>query len=168
MSHRIALTALLLVVSACATELTPEQLEAREQAKAEQVFADDPRRGEQVKNLCFASQIDSFGQTTKRAVVVREGRDHYLIETFPGCFDLDFAQGLAIDSFSNCLSKGDRIFAFDSPFGNRRHAGGQQSCLVKAIYEWDEDAGKDEDGAEEETDSEETNSEETIETAALR
>ena len=44
MSHRIALTALLLVASACATELTPEQLEAREQEKAAQVFADDPRR----------------------------------------------------------------------------------------------------------------------------
>ncbi|GAB5455021.1 MAG: hypothetical protein Hens2KO_12500 [Henriciella sp.] len=163
MSHRIALTALLLVVSACATELTPEQLEAREQKKADQVFADDPRRGEQVRNLCFASQIDSFGQTTKRAVVVREGRDHFLIETFPGCFDLDFAQGLAIDSFSSCLSKGDRILAFDTPFGNSGHSGIQQSCRVKAIYEWDEDAGE-EDSEAEDTET----SEETIETAALK
>ena len=156
MSHRIALTALLLVVSACATELTPEQLEAREQEKADQVFANDPRRGEQVRNLCFASQIDSFGQTTKRAVVVREGRDHFLIETFPGCFDLDFAQGLGIDSFGGCLSKGDRILAFDSPFGNSGHGGVQQSCLVKAIYEWDEDAGEDDGNVEEESESEET------------
>ena len=162
MSHRIALTALLLAAAGCATELTPEQLEAREQAKAAQVFADDPRRGEQVKNLCFASQIDSFGQTTKRAVVVREGRDHYLIETFPGCFDLDFAQGLAIDSFSSCLSKGDRILAFDTPFGNTGHNGVNQSCLVKAIYEWDEDAGK------EENEAEETTEEETVEVAALK
>ena len=161
MSHRIALTALLLAVSACATELTPEQLEAREQEKADQVFANDPRRGEQVRNLCFASQIDSFGQTTKRAVVVREGRDHFLIETFPGCFDLDFAQGLAIDSFSSCLSKGDRILAFDTPFGNRGHSGIQQSCRVKAIYEWDEDAGKEDSDAEEEAESEETT--ETVE-----
>lgn len=163
MSHRIALTALLLVASACATELTPEQLEAREQEKADQVFADDPRRGEQVRNLCFASQIDSFGQTTKRAVVVREGRDHFLIETFPGCFDLDYAQGLAIDSFSSCLSKGDRILAFDTPFGNSGHSGIQQSCRVKAIYEWDEDAGE-EDSEAKDTET----SEETIETAALK
>mmetsp|Transcript_33092 Transcript_33092/g.42646 ORF Transcript_33092/g.42646 Transcript_33092/m.42646 type:complete len:166 (-) Transcript_33092:325-822(-) len=165
MSHRIAFTALLLVASACATELTPEQLEARDQERAAQVFADDPRRGEQVKNLCFASQIDSFGQTTKRAVVVREGRDHFLIETFPGCFDLDYAQGLAIDSFSSCLSKGDRIIAFDSPFGNVGHRGAKQSCLIKAIYEWDEDAGKDE--ADDETE-ETTEEEETVEVAALK
>lgn len=156
MSHRIALTALLLVASACATELTPEQLEAREQQKADQVFANDPRRGEQVRNLCFASQIDGFQQTTKRAVVVREGRDHFLIETFPGCFDLDHAQGLAIDSFSSCLSKGDKILAFDSPFGNAGHSGIQQSCRVKAIYAWDEDAGKEDSDAEDKTDSEET------------
>ena len=77
LSHRIAFAAMLFVVSACATATTPEQLEAREQAKAEQVFADDPRRGEQVKRLCFASQIDGFGETTKRAVVVREGRHQY-------------------------------------------------------------------------------------------
>lgn len=163
MSHRIALTALLLVASACATELTPEQLEAREQEKADQVFADDPRRGEQVRNLCFASQIDSFGQTTKRAVVVREGRDHFLIETFPGCFDLDYAQGLAIDSFSSCLSKGDRILAFDTPFGNSGHNGIQQSCRVKAIYKWDKDAGEEDSEAEDTGDSEET-----VETAELK
>ena len=88
-----------------------------------------------------------------------------MIETFPGCFDLDFAQGLAIDSFSSCLSKGDRIIAFDTPFGNVGHSGIKQSCRVKAIYEWDEDAGKDED----ETDSEETtDEEEAVEVAALK
>lgn len=138
--HRIAFAAMLFTVSACATATTPEALEAREKAKAEAVFADDPRRGEEVSKLCFASRIDSFGETTKRAVVVREGRDHYLIETFPGCFDLDWAQALKIDSFSSCLSKGDRIIAFDNAFGHRDTAGHQQSCRVKSIYEWDKDA----------------------------
>ena len=156
MARRIALTALLLVASACATELTPEQLEAREQEKADQVFANDPRRGEQVRNLCFASQIDGFEHTTKRAVVVREGRDHFLIETFPGCFDLDHAQGLAIDAFSNCLSKGDRILVFDSPLGNSGGNGIQQSCLVKAIYAWDKDAGKEDSDVEDGSDADET------------
>ena len=145
LSHRIALAATFLIVSACATELTPEQLEAREKEKAEQVFANDPRRGEEVRRLCFASQIDGFGETTERAVVVSEGLDHYLIETFPGCFDLDWAQGLAIDSTSSCLTKGDRLFAFDTPFGNHPGSGFRQSCRVKAIYEWDRDAGKDDD-----------------------
>ena len=96
--------------------------------------------------------------TTKRAVVVREGGDRYLVETFPGCFDLDWAQSLAIDSFGACLTKGDRILAFDSVFPNDRHVGGQQSCRVKAIYEWDRDAVAD-DGVTEDEGSEEIETE---------
>lgn len=151
LTHRIAFAAMLLTVTACATATTPEALEARERAKAEAVFADDPRRGDEIKKLCFASQIDSFGETTKRAVVVREGRDHYLIETFPGCFDLDWAQSLAIDSATSCLSKGDRILAFDSAFVSKDDIRQQQSCRVKTIYEWDRDAEESDEDAETET-----------------
>lgn len=151
LTHRIAFAAMLLTVTACATATTPEALEARERAKAEAVFADDPRRGDEVKRLCFASQIDSFGETTKRAVVVREGGDHYLIETFAGCFDLDWAQSLAIDSATSCLSKGDRILAFDSAFVRHDDVGHQQSCRVKTIYEWDRDAEESDEEGEAET-----------------
>lgn len=140
LSHRLAFAAMLFVVSACATATTPEQLEAREAKRAADVFADDPRRGEQVDKLCFASRIDSFGLTTKRAVVVREGGDRYLLETFPGCFDLDWAQSLAIDSFGPCLTKGDHILAFDTVFANRDHNSAGRSCSIKAIYKWDKDA----------------------------
>ena len=160
LTHRIVFAAMLLTVTACATATSPEALEAREQAKAEAVFAGDPRRGDEVKRLCFASQIDSFGETTKRAVVVREGRDHYLIETFPGCFDLDWAQSLAIDASSSCLSKGDRILAFDNVFARKDDIGHQQSCRVKSIYEWDRDA----EASDDETDTEATNAE-PVETA---
>jgi len=144
----------LLTGRACAAATTPEALEARERAKAEAVFADDPRRGDEVKRLCFASQIDSFGETTKRAVVVREGGDHYLIETFGGCFDLDWAQSLAIDSATSCLSKGDRILAFDSAFVRHDDVGRRHSCRVKAIYEWDQ--GGEESDEEGETDARES------------
>jgi hypothetical protein len=158
LTHRIAFAAMLLTVTACATATTPEALEARERAKAEAVFADDPRRGDEVKRLCFASQIDSFGETTKRAVVVREGGDHYLIETFAGCFDLDWAQSLAIDSATSCLSKGDRILAFDSAFVRHDDVSHPQSCRVKTIYEWDRDAEEsDEEG---ETDASESSTDE--------
>ncbi|MEM6554754.1 MAG: DUF6491 family protein [Pseudomonadota bacterium] len=166
LTHRIAFAALLFTVAACATDTTPEALEAREKARAAEVFADDPRRGEEVKKICFASQIDGFGETTDRAVVVREGRDHYLIETFPGCFDLDFAQSLAIDSFSSCLSKGDRIIAFDSVFAHSSHSRINRSCLVKTIYEWDRDA---KDTETDETTDEDAEAEaEEIETAMLQ
>lgn len=168
LSHRIAFAGMLFIVSACATATTPEALEAREQAREQdrraEVFADDPRRGEEVRRVCFASQIDSFGETTDRAVVIREGRDYYLLETFGGCFDLDWAQSLAIDSATSCLTKGDRIFASDSAFGlggdGLSHA---QSCRIKTIYAWDRDA----ETKSEDTQDDETVSEEAIETASV-
>ena len=139
--HRTAAAVLFLSLSACATDSSPEATAEREQARADEVFANDIRRGEEVDRVCFASNIDSFGETTRRAVVVREGRDRYLIETFGGCFDLDWAQSLAIDSFTSCLSKGDRIFASDSAFGFEKQDL-RQSCRVKAIYAWDPDAAE--------------------------
>ncbi len=160
--HRTAIAVLLLAVSACATDTSPEAVAEREQARADAVFANDIRRGEEVKKVCFTNTIDGFGETTKRAVVIREGRDRYLVETFPGCFDLDWAQSLAINSFTSCLSKGDKIFASDSAFGFDKRDIGHQSCRVKAIYEWDPDAeeSQDEDDAEAAADD-------TIETASV-
>ncbi|MEM9054861.1 MAG: DUF6491 family protein [Pseudomonadota bacterium] len=157
--HRTIFAGMLFVLAACATATTPEQQAERAQAKAAEVFADDPRRGEEVKRLCFASSIDSFGETTKRAVVVREGLDHYLIETFGGCYDLDWAQSLAVKSFSGCLTRGDEILAFDSAFGPDRNDIRRPSCKVRAIYEWEEDADGREEGSTEET-------EEALETAS--
>lgn len=153
LSHHTAFAVLLLAVSACATDTSPEALAEREQARADEVFAGDVRRGEQVDRVCFASNIDSFGETTRRAVVIREGRDRYLVETFSGCFDLDWAQSLAIDSFSSCLSKGDRIFASDNAFGFDKQDL-RQSCRVKAIYEWDPDAEATDEQTDEESDTE--------------
>lgn len=155
LTHRIVFAAMLLTVTACATATSPEALEAREQAKADAVFAGDPRRGEEVDRLCFARQIDSFGETTKRAVVVREGRDYFLVETFPGCFDLDWAQSLAFDPATSCLSRGDRVFAFDNVFARTDKFSHQQSCRVKTIYKWDRDA----EAPDEETDADEAETE---------
>lgn len=151
LTHRTAFAVLFFAVSACATDTSPEAVAEREAARAAQVFANDVRRGEQVDRVCFASSIDGFGETTRRAVVVREGRDRYLIETFGTCFDLDWAQSLAIDTFSGCLTKGDRIFASDSAFGFDK-SDVRQSCTVKAIYDWDPDAETASGEAEAETD----------------
>lgn len=101
----------------------------------------DPRRGEEVRRICFASNIDSFGETTRKTVVVREGRDRYLIETFGGCHpSLDHALSLAFDTFSGCVARGDDIIAFDS-IGGQRHGGiGPSACKIKRIYAWNPDA----------------------------
>ena len=162
LSHRTAFAVLCFAISACATEISPEATAEREQAKADAVFANDARRGAQVDRVCFASNIDSFGETTKRAVVIREGRDRYLVETFGGCFDLDWAQSLALDTFSSCLSKGDKIVASDSAFGFDKNDIGRQSCTVKAIYQWDPDAESSDENLDPDVES---NSE--LETASL-
>jgi hypothetical protein len=136
------LPALLLVgctalLAACANApLTPEQ----EALKAVAFTEADPRRGEEVRQLCFTSQIDSFGPTSRNAVVVREGvNDYYLLEVFPGCFDLDGAQALALKGFSGCLSRGDRLRAFSSAFGPTP-GDLNQRCSINRIYRWNPDA----------------------------
>lgn len=162
LAHRTAFAVLLFAVSACATDTSPEAVAEREQERAAQVFANDVRRGEEVDRVCFASSIDGFGETTRRAVVIREGGDRYLVETFGGCFDLDWAQSLAIDSFSSCLTKGDRIFASDSAFGFDK-SDIRQSCTIKAIYDWDPDA----EAVEDEDSDAESEAEAELETASI-
>ncbi len=115
----------------------------------------DPRRGEEVRSVCFTSSIDGFGETSRRSVVVRKNaNERYLIEVFPGCFNLDDAQSLAIDSFSGCLTRGDELKPFTSAFGPSA-TDIRQSCRVSKIYRWDRDAldAPDTDAVEAETET---------------
>lgn len=160
-AHRYAFAAMLIIVSACATATTPEQQAALDEKRAAEVFANDVRRGPEVDRVCFTNQIDGFGETTDRAVIISEGRDQYLVETFPGCFDLDWAQSLAVDSFSSCLTRGDKIFAFEGAFGPDRNDRINQSCRVKAIYEWNRDAKTEKEAADEAPESEKSDETET-------
>ncbi len=142
------------MLAACApTDTTPADNDVAE--------APDPRRGEEVKKVCFSSQIDSFGETTRRTVVVRKSiKERYLIETY-SCFNLDHAQGLSFDTFSSCISKGDYLFAFDSPFVSGSDKSFKNRCAIKAIYKWDPDAE-----VEEAEDATEDSQEDTSETSA--
>lgn len=104
-------------------------------------YADDPRLGAEVDRICFGRQINGFGETTDRTIIVRAGaNEHYLIETIGFCRDLDWAQSIALDRFSSCLTRGDSIIPFDSAFGPDRRDLPAQSCRINAIYDWDEDA----------------------------
>ena len=125
------LTACALAFTACSTASKETIAEAGEP---------DPRRGEEVNRICFASSIDGFGETTRNSVIIREGRDRYLVETFRGCSDLQFAQSLAIDARSNCLTRGDNIIGFDSAFGPDNIGPTPLRCMVNKIYRWDPDA----------------------------
>ncbi|MEZ5998371.1 MAG: DUF6491 family protein [Hyphomonas sp.] len=125
-------------------------------ARGAEKFADDPRLGEEVKQICFASAIDSFGETTRDTIVVREGRDHYLVEVFPGCTNMDVAQSISVDAATGCLTKGDHIVVADSvmPSPHDRDPFAVQRCMVNKIYKWDpkaKDAPKEETPADEES-----------------
>lgn len=102
------------------------------------IYADDPRLGEEVNRICFASNIDSFGNATRDTFTVREGMDHYLIEVHGSCFNLDRAERIALDATTSCLTRGDAVIVSDSisPFDSGT-PGGTQRCIVKAMYKWD-------------------------------
>lgn len=125
------LTACAVALAACSTASKETIAEAGEP---------DPRRGEEVNRICFASSIDGFGETTRNSVIIREGRDRYLVETFRGCSDLQFAQSLAIDARSSCLTRGDNIIGFNSAFGPSDVGPTPLRCMVNKIYRWNPDA----------------------------
>ncbi|MBA4227023.1 MAG: hypothetical protein C0456_10365 [Hyphomonas sp.] len=102
-------------------------------------YADDPRLGEPVDRICFASSIDGFSNNTRNTVVLREGRDSYLVEVFGACTDLEYAQSIGIDSATGCLTKSDAIIVGYSPGGTGM---GPQRCHIREIRKWDPKAEK--------------------------
>ena len=125
-----------ILLAACASTPAGEQT-PRGVAK----YADDPRLGEQVDRICFASSIDNFGNNTRDTLTVREGRDHYLIEVMGACTNLDDAMRIGLVSTGSCLRDMDSIIVStqiidspsDSPFDTQR-------CVVKSIHKWNPDA----------------------------
>lgn len=129
----LALTAL--VLAGCESidgEPTPAGLAA---------YENDPRLGEPVRQICFASQIDGFSMTERRTVLLHDGRKRYMVELYSSCPDLDFAQAIGLVSPSACLSRGDSIFVtgISGPSGPRRGR-----CMIKEIREWDPRAAAEE------------------------
>ena len=125
-----ALASTTLILAACAT--SSPRLAAED-------FLASPALGEKVDRICFTRNIDGFGQTTRTTVIVEEGLDDfYLIEVFGACQDLDWAQSLTFTrTTGSCLTRGDRLLAFDSVFPDRSDLRFSNQCTIKAIYEWD-------------------------------
>ena len=121
-------------LSACASALTPEE---RAEIKSADLFEDDPRRGDEVKKICFVSNIDGFSNASDRAVVISEGRKDYLVTTSHRCSDLDHALSVGIKSFSSCLSRGDKLIGRDSLTGHNTVGAAPIACHVSKIYKWD-------------------------------
>jgi len=147
--HKSILATLLITLAACATETSAEFEAQRAERNAAEKFEGDPRRGEEVNKLCFASRIDGFTNSTNRAVVLREGNQEYLVTTRTRCPDLDDAMSLAVDSFSSCLSRGDKLIGADSVFGGNFGGSPSIACTVDKIYLWNSKAEVPEKDAEE-------------------
>ncbi|MEO0466184.1 MAG: DUF6491 family protein [Pseudomonadota bacterium] len=125
-----AITAATFVLAGCAS--SGPRLDAAD-------YLASPALGEQTDRICFTRNIDGFGATTRTTVLVEEGiNDYYLVEVFGGCQDLDWAQSLAFTrTTGSCLTRGDRLLAFDSVFPSRSDARFSNQCTIKSIYEWD-------------------------------
>jgi Family of unknown function (DUF6491) len=122
-------------------------------AKGAAQFEGDARLGAPVDKVCFASNIDSFGDTTRDTFTVREGKDHYLIEVFGTCSPLQHAMTMRMDATMSCLRKGDHVIVSDSLTGGRGDGFSTQRCMVKEIYAWDPKAKDDADAEENDTDA---------------
>lgn len=145
--HRYILTAfpLSLALMSCTT---PSATELAANTEAEKP---DPRRGEEVRRVCFGSSISGFQNTTKTSVVLSRGSKDYLVTTRHRCHDLENANSLALRSFSGCLSRGDKLIGFDSPFGRNTSGPSSIACHVDKIFAWNEDASEDDMSPDEPT-----------------
>jgi len=97
-------------------------------------YADDPRLGEPVDRICFASNISGFSMNTRRSVVLHEGRKHYMVEVFGACPDLEYAQSIGVSSVTGCVTIGDSLI-IGSTFGPESI--GSRRCSIKEIRAWD-------------------------------
>lgn len=102
---------------------------------------DDSRLGERVNTVCFASRLSGFQELGSDALILRRAPgEEYMVRT-GFCPNLDFVEGLKIDSPDNCLRRGDRLLVFDTPFPMKDSLTDKPDrCLVTDIHRWNNNA----------------------------
>ncbi len=126
-SRAASLLSLLWAVAACAA------IDAEPKPRGLAAYEGDPRLGEAVDSICFASNIDGFSLNQSRTVVLHEGRDRYMVEVFGTCPELEFAQTIALITPSACLTRGDAVLVaetFGPPGPHTRR------CAIREIRKW--------------------------------
>jgi len=105
--------------------------------------AEDPRRGEEVRQICFTRQLNGFDALTRDSVVLERGaNDRFLVTVVGGCDVRDSFASLGVRSRgTSCLTRFDDL-VIDRPVS------GFGRCQIDRIYEWNPDAldAADEDG----------------------
>lgn len=106
----------------------------------------DPRLGEKVDRLCFASSINNFSTikgVDDAALLEANVDDWYRVDLIGACSyrTLRFAQSVAIDQRpgGGCVTRGDALVFSTSAFGDFSFPNATR-CVISAIYKWDEDA----------------------------
>ncbi|MEM9233052.1 MAG: DUF6491 family protein [Pseudomonadota bacterium] len=134
-------------LGACSTSETDSSSEPT----LEEALA-DKRIGERTDRLCFTRGVNGFSEWDgPDGLILNKGaRDKYLVLVQRSCRTIDNAQRVGVDSRfgSGCVSRGDYLFISEEIFGGRSSTDPFTSdrCLITAIYQWNEDAGDDNDG----------------------
>lgn len=102
----------------------------------------DPRVGDEVRQVCFTRNIDSWNDVDndRNAVVIRmNNRDYYKLSLSGGCDPQWAMSHLAVITRigSNCYTRGDRVKTDGDSF-----RGYASACVITKINKWDPDAAK--------------------------
>ena len=124
MTRQLTALSLVVLLSAC-TNLAPE--------KNIQVEV-NPRQGEEVRQICFASSINGWREVDgeRSSVILTKGVSEEYKLDLSGICDLTYAfNSIATRTRgSSCLTRGDDIIFNDGLSGISR-------CMIKNIYKWD-------------------------------
>jgi hypothetical protein len=113
-----------LLLAGCSTSQTADTADARP----------DPRQGDEVRQVCFTSQIRNWRENDRRSIIIeRSLRDEYKLDLIGTCQpDQAFLNvGLISRGGGSCLSAGDQLVT-DAQFDG--------SCSIRAIHKWNKDA----------------------------
>lgn len=134
------MTRLFQTVAAIAAGAAMAASAAAEPAKDKDAKAADPRLGEEVNSICFASTINGWRSIKGEddAVLLERGvNDWYRVNLSGACDERLFRSAIAIGLESSpsggCVSRGDVIIVEDTPGFTRR-------CMITRMYKWDEKA----------------------------
>ncbi len=116
-------------------------IEAAGAARAEKT-ADDPRLGEEVRQICFSRNISGFRTIDDEddAVILERGINDWYKATLAGACNfnrLKFAQSVAIDDrpSGGCITRGDALVFSDSAFGDFSFPNATR-CTIVEIHRW--------------------------------
>ena len=126
----------------------------------------DPRVGEVADVICFGQRISDFRSIGDQALILRRSpREEYLVIT-SSCPSAKVAQEISSPwrcrlrdlsrrcvewrrPSNNCFRWGSDLVVLDKPFPtNNDLEAGKPRCRVRALYEWNEDAGRSEDASD--------------------